>query len=133
MLCSAAPARAQEVQVQAGPTRTAALALMGSGALGMAAGIAFGVVSVVEHRRSRNIERDAAGELEYQDAIDARDDFRVASGVAGGVGLGLFLVGGALYVLDIPSPDPADEQQARVTVMPLAGPGVAGGALTVRF
>jgi hypothetical protein len=90
-------------------------------------------VSVVEHRRSRNSERDAAGELEYQDAIDARDAFRVASGVAGGVGLGLFLVGGALYVLDIPSPDPADEQQARVTVMPLAGPGVAGGALTVRF
>jgi len=130
---------AQEVQIRLGARRTAALALLGAAGAGIAAGIAFGVVSVVEHRRSRDLPHDnrtVEQQQQYQDAVDMRDDYRVASGVAAGVGLGLFLIGGALFMLDEIAPEPSEAQRGgalEIDIVPHAGRDYAGGALTVRF
>jgi hypothetical protein len=88
--------------------RKAAIALIATGTAAVAAGIVFGVLSVVEHRRAIDIQDQFGGELdneaqaEYDAAIAARDNYRIVSGVTAGTGFGLFLVGGALFVLDDP-------------------------------
>lgn len=140
--------------------RRAAWAFVGTGGAGIATGITLGVLSVVQIRKARDIGRvdpkvrTAEEQRRYDDAIASRDDFRVASGIAGGFGLGLFLVGGALLVLDDPvvpaPPGPARDRRAAIRPKdrarsseahtnvelygaPVVGPGLAGGALTVRF
>jgi hypothetical protein len=124
---------------------------MGTGAAGIAAGIAFGALSVIEYRSARNLNRGAGGrdlseaeQSEHDAALAARDDYRVASGIGGGVGLGLFLIGGALLVFDSPpvalpagprSPatKPAPTAGASVSALPAIGPTFTGATLAVRF
>jgi hypothetical protein len=124
-----------------------AWAVIATGGAGIAAGIGLGVTSVIEYRKARELQQgdEQLGDdeqAEYDAAIDKRDDFRVASGIAGGAGLGLFLLGGALYVLDDPAAplapprkDARRERQApaRFTATPLLAPGLAGSAVTYRF
>jgi hypothetical protein len=133
--------------------RTASWVLIGTGGAGIAAGIAFGVLSVVKQREARDIS--LGGELSAQqkrvhDALSARDDYRIGSGIAAGTGFGLFLIGGALLVLDrsFASPDAGDRKgngpaavnrrersssRAGASVLPLLGPGLAGAMITLRF
>ncbi len=123
--------------------RTTGIVLLAGGGAGITTGIVFGVLSVVEHRRSLDLfqqvdeDEDISEELkaEYQAAIDARDDLRVASGVAAGVGLGMFLTAGALFAIDAEGPVPAAPRDVargpRFT--PHLAPGSAGASATVRF
>ncbi len=128
--------RTVEVELEVTSQRIAAALLMGGGAAGLATGIVLGVLSVVEHRASRDFTQSIGRPLlpdeqaEYAAIIDRRDDYRLVSGVAGGLGLGMFLVGGALFLLDEPDvPRPGRD----VAVVPLAGPGLAGVVGAFRF
>jgi hypothetical protein len=127
----------QTVQLQAGRStdlavdlettgqRIAAWMLIGGGLAAVGTGIGLGVVSVIEHRKSRDILDEADGQpldtqqtADYDDAVAARDDFRLGSGIAGAAGLALLVVGGVLFAFDAP-------------VLPSAGASARG--LTVRF
>lgn len=128
--------RELEIDLQVTGQRIAAGVLMGGGASSLAAGIVFGVLSVVEQRAARALAQavggplNAAQQAEYAGYIERRDDYRVASGAFGGVGLGLFLVGGALFLLDEPVVPGANDD---VAFTPVIAPRLAGGALTLRF
>jgi hypothetical protein len=131
------------------PPNTLAYVSLVSGGVLLATGIGFGVASVIAHRTARDFEQQANAddeELEteakrqYDEAIGRRDDFRVASGVAGGVGLGLFVFSGILFARAqirrdaLTPPSPASPVAAdRFQAHPVIGPGVAGGAATVTF
>ncbi|MEJ7735532.1 MAG: PEGA domain-containing protein [Polyangiaceae bacterium] len=135
------------VELRATSQRKGAWAVIATGGASVAAGIGLGVVSVIEHRKARDLSRgdEQLGDqeqVEYDVATDKRDDYRIASGFAGGAGLGLFLLGGALYVLDDPAvPLVAPRKDARrgrpvpprFTATPLIGPGLAGSSVTYRF
>jgi hypothetical protein len=139
-------ARAQPAappEAEASTERTAAWFLLVGGGVGISTGIVLGVLSVVEHRRSRDAfeqaaadEEDptAAAEAEYAAAIDARDDFRLASGIAAGAGLGMFLAAGLLFAIDAPDASAsASAAPPRARLDPLVAPGLAGASATVRF
>jgi hypothetical protein len=126
-----------QVELEATDQRTAAWLLMSAGGAGLAAGIALGVAAVVEHRRSQDILEPAAdgsisdeNQREFDEIIAARDDFRLGSGIAAGIGLGVFLLGGALFILDDPVVPRGDE---RVSATPILGPDGGGAQLTLRF
>lgn len=145
--------RAETIVVGAGETttvvadlavtdqRVGAGILLGVGAGGLATGLVLGVLSVVEHRAAQDLFDDVgptgpspATRAVYDEAIARRDDFRLGSGIAAGVGLGLFVVGGALFVLDHPDPPaPPGAASRRPIVTPLIAPGLAGGALRIAF
>lgn len=115
--------------------RKAAWALIGTGAAGVTTGIVLGVLSVVEHRESRDIldaapdedDLSDADQRAYDEAIDARDLYRIGSGVAAGIGLGLVLVGGTLFAFDEPEAAPP------IAIEPSLGPASAGATGTFRF
>lgn len=131
--------RTRSLAVDLEPTtqRTASWILIGTGGAGIAAGVGLGIASVVKHREARDLRsfNDAEDTLSIQDqraydaAISARDDFRVGSGIAGGVGLGLFVLGGVLFAIDSPGDSKGDAVSARPTL----GPGLAATDVTFRF
>jgi hypothetical protein len=161
--------KATKLRIVLGATgqRTLSWVLIGTGGAAIAGGIVFGVLSVVELRKVRSFNQRADDrplsekELsESESAMSARDNYRIGSGIAGGVGLGLFLLGGALMFFDgpiasvperraPPESEPAErtpprsrssvkttEQPAsdvRISALPIMGPGFAGGAVTLRF
>jgi hypothetical protein len=91
-----------EIDLEMTAQRKAAWPLVAVGAAGVAAGIVLGVFAVVRHREAIDLQ-DAGGDpLEYDALIEARDDFRLGSGIAAGTGFGLFLIGGGLLVFDTP-------------------------------
>jgi len=91
-----------EIDLEMTAQRKAAWPLVAVGAAGVAAGIVLGVFAVVSHREAIDLQ-DAGGDpLEYDALIEARDDFRLGSGIAAGTGFGLFLIGGGLLVFDTP-------------------------------
>lgn len=138
---------ATPAEAEASTERTAAWFLLVGGGVGISTGVVLGVLSVVEHRRSRDAfeeaardEEDpsAAARAEYAAAIDARDDFRLASGIAAGTGLGMFLAAGLLFAIDAPDASASasaapPRAPARPLLRPLLGPGLAGARATVRF
>ena len=99
--------------------RKLAYASIGTAGVTAAAAIVLGVFSVIEFRRSREVLFDEGfGTLEavdrYREAVSAADDFRVGSGTAGGVALGLFVVGATLFAFDDPSePSAGNAENAR--------------------
>jgi PEGA domain-containing protein len=115
-------AHAEEVLLEAGKEtelsidlaetgqRTASWVIIGTGLASITTGIALGTVSVIRHRESRDLE-DRAGDrpftpeeqLAHDDAVTARDDFRLGSGIAGGAGLALLVLGGVLFAFDSPA------------------------------
>lgn len=142
---AAAPAPAPPPDQSISTERTVGIVLLASGGAGIATGIVFGVLSVVEHRRSRDAfqqvdeDEDVSDELrtEYQDAVDARDDLRVGSGIAAGVGLGMFLVAGALFAIDdergAEAATPESDAALRPRFTPHLAPGSAGASATLPF
>ncbi len=127
-----------EVDLPITQQRIGAATLLGGGSLGLAMGVVFGVVAVVDHRAAANLRSgalgplDASRQVEHDALIARRDDFRVGSAVAAGFGLGLFLVGGALFILDEPVV-PGPDEQTSLTWAPTLSPTHAGGSLLLRF
>lgn len=137
--------------------RLGAWMLLGAGAAGIGTGIVLGTLSVVELRAARDIQQQTDGDLgeddrrAYAAALDRRDDFRLGSGVAAGVGLVALLVGGPLYLLDPPAlpsrDDGADTEggsgaagaarreakRVDVRAAPIVTPHATGGSLSIRF
>ncbi|MBL9022064.1 MAG: PEGA domain-containing protein [Myxococcales bacterium] len=137
---------ARSLELERGKTRTltaeleetgqrkAAWALIGSGGALLSGGIVLGVLSVVEQRKARDLQDEADGEdlseraqADYDDAIAARDGYRVGSGITAGTALGLFVLGGVLFGFDAP------ERRPTLTLVPSLSPGSAAGNMTLRF
>jgi hypothetical protein len=137
---------ARTVQLQRGKTttvtvdlsetaqRTGAWVAIGSGAAGLSAGIVLGVAAVVEDRAASDLARggDTTTGTEYEDAVAARDRYRVGSGIAAGTGLGLFVVGAFLFAFDDP-PLPNSPNEAALSVTPVFGPGSIGASAAAHF
>lgn len=122
--------------------RVASWYLIGAGGVAVGTGVAFGVASVVKHREGREMLQDDFDGLdpdkrrELRETFDARDDFRIGSGIAAGTGLGLFLLGGVLFAFDTPEGLDGPEEtrsDAGMSASPLLGPGLAGGEMVLRF
>lgn len=124
----------REVSLEMTGQRKASWALLGTGAAGVSAGIVLGTLSVVEMRKARDIEDNAPNEEDlsdadqraFDDATDAQERYRLGSGIAAGIGLGLVLVGAGLYAFDEP-------EAPKVAIEPSIGPEAAGVTGTVRF
>jgi hypothetical protein len=129
------------VDLEATGQRIGAGILLGVGAGGIVAGLVLGVLSVVEHRESQDLFDDVGAlgpspsqRQAYGETIERRDDFRLGSGLAAGFGLGLFVVGGALFVLDRPEAPAAPERAALTpAIIPQLGPGFAGAEIRTGF
>ena len=127
--------RALAVELDSTTQRKAAWALIGIGSNGVVAGIVLGALAVVEQRKASDVvgfmeAPDGEDFTVYNDAIAARDRYRIASGVAAGAGLGLFVTGALLYAFDAATPPkaPSAERRPEVSVVPLMGPNGAGAS-----
>ena len=128
--------RASRVEVDLDETvqRKVAWGFIGGGGALLPGGIVFGVLSVIEHRASRDILSSASGgsfgeedKRLYDETIARRDDYRVGSGVLGGAALLSFGVGAILFGFDDP-PKPRD-----VSVSTSLSDHEAGASVEVRF
>lgn len=111
--------------VELSPTtqRIASWTLLPIGAAAVAAGIVTGVLAVVEQRAAADLERGGVLEREraqYDEAVAAKDQYRVGSGVAAGVGLAMFVTGAFLLAFDAPA-------------LPALSVTQSGGAASVSF
>jgi len=101
--------------------RRTAWTLLGAGLAGIAAGSISGGLALGAQSDALDIEAErgsagvitAAQLVAHNEAIDRRDDLRLAAGLGLGFGAGLGLVGGLLYALDNPAP-PAESSPARL-------------------
>lgn len=97
--------------------RVSAITLLSFGAAGIVTAITTGAIATVSDQQAGD-----AIDADETKALSGRgDDFARISGMAAGVGLGLTLFGGTLFVLDEPD----------VGLVP--GPGQAGASVRVRF
>ncbi|NUP05559.1 MAG: PEGA domain-containing protein [Polyangiaceae bacterium] len=121
------------------PQRIGAWVAIGAGAAGVATGVVFGVLAVVEDRRAQDLLDNSSGDLSeadqktYDDAISARDNDRIGSGVAAGAGLALFVTGALLFSFDDPKLPSRDGKTSSVKTVPIVSPGFAGALTTVEF
>jgi len=106
-----------KVELERTPQRVSAITLLSFGAVGIVTAITTGAIATVSNRAAG----DAFDLEDQRGLLDRGDDFARVSGMAAGVGLGLTLFGGTLFVLDEPD----------VEFGP--GPGQAGASLRVRF
>lgn len=129
-------------QADAAQSSSAPWILVASGGVALSVGIALGAWSVVEHRAARDLRGpgggrslDAEEEAAYDEAIALRDDLRIGSGIAAATALGLFVTGGVLFAIDeLDAKEPGNASAARTPqLVPLLGPGFAGGAATIQF
>lgn len=126
-----------EADLESTTQRTASWILISTGATAVAVGVGFGVASVIEHRRARDLEGgpddvEPDEQAEYDAAISNRDDYRVVSGVLGGAGLATFVTGAILYAFDAPDvPDAPDA--VGFTLVPVGSPAFAGAIATLRY
>ncbi len=125
-----------EIELDETPQRKGAWAAIGIGAASVTAGVVLGVLSVVEHRKAADLEDgfnddvDEEDQAAYDEAIEARDTYRLGSAITAGAGLAIFVTGALLFGFD--SPDvPKPPGKPRVGVTPMIGPdavGIAAGA-----
>lgn len=107
-----------EVPLSLTNRRIGAAVALAVGGVGVAAGVVCGAISTVT-----NIEIGSTFDDANRRALEEkRDDFRTASLVTVGLGAGISLFGGILWVFDEPA----------ITLSP-QGPGDVGGSLTVNF
>jgi hypothetical protein len=100
----------------------------------VASGIVLGALAVVEQRKADDLtQRPNAGVLdpeileEFTAASEARDRYRVGSGVAAGSGIVLFVTGALLYAFDeAVLPAVANGERSGVQLAPLLGPSEIG-------
>ena len=141
-----------EPKLEASGQRIVAFSVLGAAAVSIVTGGVFGVLSLGQEGRAKNIQSDresgniSAGRLEaYNRAIDSRDSFRGAAVVAFAAGAAFAAAGTLLYLFDHPTvsvlpprsvepaPPPRTGQPLDLTASPLVGPGLWGGALSATF
>ncbi len=113
--------------------RIGASVLLAGGGAAIASGIVFGVLATVKAADAD----DTFDPQEEQRVLAASDDLRVVSAMTAGIGLGLSLAGGTLFVLDEPRQSRQERTQptkASRTTLSIAphGPGL-GATLRLRF
>jgi hypothetical protein len=126
--------RALEVDLETTAQRKAAWVLIGFGGAGVAAGIVLGALAVVEQRRADDLARESGSSGldperfdEFTAAAEARDRYRVGSGVAAGSGIVLFVTGALLYAFDeAVLPGGANGERSRFRLTPLLSPSEVG-------
>lgn len=123
-----------QIELEATGQRTLAWLAIGTGAASAGVGIVFGVLSVVEHRISRDLVQfsfqSEDQQAEFNAAIRARDNYRIVSGVAGGVGLAAFVTGAALFSFDEPAWGSA---RPYLRFIPVWTPSWAGAVVASEF
>jgi hypothetical protein len=114
------PGATRELEVDLTMTKrhVGASVMLALGGAGVLTGLGFGAACIAV----TNSVSDAADSPDKQRTLDRSDDYRVVSGMAAGIGLGLSLGGALLFTFDEPT----------VTLAP-AGPGLAGATLRARF
>jgi hypothetical protein len=117
--------RAVDIELETTAQRKAAWVLIALGGAGVAGGIVLGALAFVEQRKADDLEGGFAQPMVgYQDAIDARDRYRVGAGGSAGAGIGLFVTGALLYAFDeavLPSSASADRIGFRLLGPPEPG------------
>jgi hypothetical protein len=142
-----------EPKLEKSGQRMVAYTMLGVGAVGIVSGVVFGLVSLGEESRAKNILNDREqGNIDadrlatYNRSIDRRDAFRNVSIVTLSGGAAFAAGGALLYVFDrptigvlpprsiepIPPARPAN-QPIDLTASPIIGPGTWGGSLTATF
>ena len=114
------PGATRDLEVDLTMTRrhVGASVLLAFGGAGVLTGLGFGAASVA-------VSNSVSGAADSPDNVRTMarsDDYRVVSGMAAGIGLGLSLGGALLFTFDEP----------KLTLAPL-GPGVAGATLEAHF
>lgn len=92
--------RTWSVELEPTSQRIASWVLLPIGAAGAGAGIVTGILAVIEQRAASDLDEDST---EYDDAVAAKDNYRVASATAVSVGLALFVTGALLLAFDAPT------------------------------
>lgn len=137
--------------------RTIAYVLLVTSTAALTTGVVLGGLALAEQNQANDIlergeseQLSVADRLAYEDARVSRDDLRRAAGIAAGAGLGVGLVGAALYLFDsppvIPPPSGARERpgaspteqtapgdQLDLSWSPVLAPGFGGASVEVRF
>lgn len=132
--------------------RLVATSMLGVGAVSIVSGAVFGVLSLGQESRARDIaDARASGNIDadqlssYNAAVDRRDAFRTVSIVTLSAGGALALGGALLYVFDRPAvnvlpprsveptPAPRTDQPTDLTASPMVGPGLWGASMSARF
>lgn len=120
-----------KVELDETTQRKGAWAAIGLGGASVGVGIVFGVMSVVQHRAASDLLNGPIDELDgddldrYDELIAARNEYRLVSGVAAGLGLAGFVAGAVLFAFDDRAPD--------FTVEPIVSPDRVGAQGRVRF
>jgi hypothetical protein len=141
-----------EPKLEASGQRVVALTMLGLGAASMVTGGVFGILSLGQESRAKNIQSDrdsgniSADRLDtYNRSIDRRDSFRTVSFVALSAGAAVAAGGALLYLIDHPTvnvlpprsveptPAPRPSQPLDLTASPLVGPGLWGGSVSATF
>jgi hypothetical protein len=142
-----------EPKLEASGQRVVAVSMLGVGAVSVVTGVVFGIFSLGQESRAKNIAADRAeGNIDadelasYNRAVDRRDAFRNVSIVTLSAG-GVLAAGGLLlYAFDRPAisvlpprsvePTPAPRtpnQPTDLTASPMLGPGLWGASMSARF
>jgi hypothetical protein len=141
-----------EPKLEASGQRVVAVSMLGVGAVSIATGVVFGVLSLGQESSAKSIASDrATGNIgadqldSYNSAIDRRDAFRTVSIVTLAAGGALAVGGGLLYLFDRPTvsvlpprgmepaPAPKPNQPTDLTASPMLGPGIWGASMSARF
>jgi hypothetical protein len=141
-----------EPKLEASGQRVVAVSMLGVGAVSIATGVVFGVLSLGQESNAKSIASDrATGNIgadqldSYNSAIDRRDAFRTVSIVTLAAGGALAVGGGLLYLFDRPTvnvlpprgmeptPAPKPNQPTDLTASPMLGPGIWGASMSARF
>ena len=141
-----------EPHLETSGQRVVSYTLLGVGVAGLVTSGVFGVLSLGQEGRAKDIQSDrASGNISadrlhaYNRALDRRDAFRNTSLVVGSVGAAFAAGGARLYFFDHPTvsllpprtvepaPAPRPSQPVDLTAAPLVGPGLWGGSVTATF
>jgi hypothetical protein len=154
-------ARALSVRLESTTQRSVAYGVLGVGVAGVVAGAALAAVAVYRLQQAESfVQQQGTGTLAcatpaacqtlfagYQSNSQARDDFRLAAGVALGAGVAVGAVGLMLFAFDQPTlgtaarsddrakpaAPPPRERPMEMAAAPLIGPGLYGVAVGGRF
>ena len=115
-----------DAELQRTPRRVGSLVLLGGGAIGIVTGIVFGAMATGNNLAAASLDSnlDAA---EIDDHAKRSASYAVVAAFGAGVGFGLSLAGGSMFVLDT-----APKPQRGKAILRLT-PGLPGVTLTVRF